>query len=212
MSCCIVQQKEENMPASLSSVIFFDFFTFLIEFIVVTLFNKIMQVSGVQFCNTSSVYCTVCSPPQVKSPFITLYPSTLLDLSHPPFPLVSPYCCLCLYVVVLKGLNLPISFVFKGNSLFILCASQNYTQQIPSQKTIVIVTGVLKCLYCTDKVCGSAHYSESGTKCSVPLMKPCGHPGWLSVYSCISLSFLAQKFWPCYLVLLDIKNGGKAKS
>ena len=27
-----------------------------------TLVNKIIQVSGVQFYNTSSVYCVVCSP------------------------------------------------------------------------------------------------------------------------------------------------------
>ena len=31
------------------------------------------QVSGVLFYNTSSVYCIVCSPPQVKSPSITIY-------------------------------------------------------------------------------------------------------------------------------------------
>ena len=31
-----------------------------------TLVNKIMYVSGVQFYNISSVYCIVCSPPQVK--------------------------------------------------------------------------------------------------------------------------------------------------
>ena len=40
----------------------------------VTLVNKIIQVSGVQFDNTSSAHCVVCSPPQVKSPSVTIYP------------------------------------------------------------------------------------------------------------------------------------------
>ena len=52
---------------------FFVFYDFLIEFIGVTLVNKIIQVSEAQVYNTSSVHCTVCSPPQVKSPFITIY-------------------------------------------------------------------------------------------------------------------------------------------
>ena len=42
----------------------------LTEFIRMTLVNKIIEVSGVQFSNTSTVHCIVCSPPQVKSPFI----------------------------------------------------------------------------------------------------------------------------------------------
>ena len=56
------------------------------------LVNKIVSVSGVQFYNTSSVHCIVCSPPQVKSPPITIHPlSTLFPLPHPPpFPLVIP--------------------------------------------------------------------------------------------------------------------------
>ena len=36
---------------------------FFIEFIGMTLVNKIIQVSGIQLCITSSVYCIVCSPP-----------------------------------------------------------------------------------------------------------------------------------------------------
>ena len=36
-----------------------------------TLVIKIIQVSGVQFYNMSSLYCIVCSPPQVKFPSIT---------------------------------------------------------------------------------------------------------------------------------------------
>ena len=51
-------------------VIFFLF----IEFIGVTLVNKITQVSGAQFYNTSPVHCIVCLPPQVKSRSITIYP------------------------------------------------------------------------------------------------------------------------------------------
>ena len=45
---------------------------FLIEFLGVTLDNKITQVSGAEFHSTSSVPHTVCSPPQsglLPSPF-----------------------------------------------------------------------------------------------------------------------------------------------
>ena len=45
-----------------------------------------IKVSTVQFYNTSSIYCIVCSPPQVKSPSFTLYPpSTYFYLPQPPF-------------------------------------------------------------------------------------------------------------------------------
>ena len=47
---------------------------YLLEFITVTLANKIMLVSGVQFHNTSSVNCIMCSPPQVKSPVTFFFP------------------------------------------------------------------------------------------------------------------------------------------
>ena len=61
------------------------FFFLFIEFIGVTLVNKIIQVSGVQFYNTSSVHCIMCSPPQVTSPSNTIYLSyTLLHLPPPP--------------------------------------------------------------------------------------------------------------------------------
>ena len=51
--------------------------------------NKITQVSGVQCYTTSSVYCTVCSPPLVKSPSITIYHPLLylLQLPSTSFPL-----------------------------------------------------------------------------------------------------------------------------
>ena len=52
-----------------------------IELIGVTLVNKIIQVSVVQFYNTSSVHCIVCSPPQVKSPS-----TTSPTLPHPNNP------------------------------------------------------------------------------------------------------------------------------
>ena len=60
-----------------------------IRLIEVTLVNKIMKLSGVQVYNTSSVYCTVCSPPKshtLPSPFLPLYPH-LPPL--PSFPLVA---------------------------------------------------------------------------------------------------------------------------
>ena len=58
-----------------------------IECIGVTLVNKIIQVSGVSFSNTSSVYCIVCSPLKVKFPSITIYaPFPLSYLRLPPTP------------------------------------------------------------------------------------------------------------------------------
>ena len=73
------------------------FLFFCIEFIEVALVNKIIQVSGVQFYKTSSVYCIVCSPPQVKSPSTTIYPLIPSSNSpHPPFLLVTPHWCQCL--------------------------------------------------------------------------------------------------------------------
>ena len=56
------------------------FFLF-IEFIGVTLVNTIIQVSAAQFYSTSSVHCTVCSSPPVKSPSITIYPPSPLPLA-----------------------------------------------------------------------------------------------------------------------------------
>ena len=49
--------------------------SFFIELIGEALVNKIIQLSGVQFYNTSSVCCSVCSLPKVRSPSITFYPS-----------------------------------------------------------------------------------------------------------------------------------------
>ena len=47
------------------------------------------MVSGVQSHNISTVYCTVCSPAQVKSPSITIYPPLPFSTYPlPPFPLV----------------------------------------------------------------------------------------------------------------------------
>lgn len=59
--------------------VWWNFFLF-IERIGVTLTDKIIQVSGAQFHTTSSVHCTVCSPPK---------PSLLPSLSSytPPPPL-----------------------------------------------------------------------------------------------------------------------------
>ena len=58
------------------------FLFFLLNLLGVTLVDKITQVSGAQFHNTSSVPRTVCSPPQVTSPSITVYPR--MPSSPPP--------------------------------------------------------------------------------------------------------------------------------
>ena len=63
------------------------FLSLFIEFIGVNWFTTI-QVSGVQHYNASSVHCTVCSPPQVRSPSGSTFPVPL-----PPHPGQPPYCC-----------------------------------------------------------------------------------------------------------------------
>ena len=54
-----LSQGEERL-----NVYICDYFFLFIEFIGVTLVNKVIQVAGAQFHNTSSVPCTVCSPPK----------------------------------------------------------------------------------------------------------------------------------------------------
>lgn len=46
------------------------------KFIGATLVNTLIEVSGVGFYVTRSVYCTVCPPPKVKSPSFTVYEAT----------------------------------------------------------------------------------------------------------------------------------------
>ena len=53
-----------------------------------TLVNKIIEVSGVQFCKSLG-YCIVCSLPQGESPSVTICPLYLLIPPPPPSPLVS---------------------------------------------------------------------------------------------------------------------------
>ena len=60
-------------------------------FIEVTLVNKIIEVSGAQFYGTSPVCCTVCSPPQVRSPSITIY--LPITSPYPPTPFSSGHHC-----------------------------------------------------------------------------------------------------------------------
>ena len=55
--------------------------------------------SDVQFYITSSLHCIVHSPPQVKSPSITLCPFLPSSTSfHNPLPWKSPHCCSCPWV------------------------------------------------------------------------------------------------------------------
>ena len=49
------------------------YFFFIIKLIGVTLINKTIYISNVQFYDTSSVYCIVFPPPKVKFPPITIH-------------------------------------------------------------------------------------------------------------------------------------------
>ena len=69
------------------------------EFIAVTMVNKIIYVSAVQFYNTSSVYCIVCLPP--KSSLLPSHLSLINPLLRPPSLCQSPCCCLCAWVFLL---------------------------------------------------------------------------------------------------------------
>ena len=63
-------------------------FSYFKNFYWVILVIKNMYVSVIQFYTTSSVYCIVSSPSQVKSPSITIYSHyTLFYLPLSPFPL-----------------------------------------------------------------------------------------------------------------------------
>lgn len=72
-----------------------------------TLVDQIIQILCAQFYSTSSVRYIVCSPTQVTSPFITIYPpNTVLLLPH------SPYSCPCPWVLSLfspLNLSIPLS-------------------------------------------------------------------------------------------------------
>ena len=70
------------------------------EFNWVTLINKIIQISGVQFYKTSSVYFIVCSPPQVKSPSITIYPTFTLLTLLTPLPSGNHHTVVCVWLLL----------------------------------------------------------------------------------------------------------------
>ena len=79
--------------------LYFYFLNFFIEFIAVTLVNKIIWVSGIHNSIIHHLYIVLCSPPKVKSPFITIcLPCTLFYPPTPPSLWQSPYCCLCPWV------------------------------------------------------------------------------------------------------------------
>ena len=88
---CTWELLEGISPVTLLFVCLCFSFYFFIEFIGVTLLNKITEVSDIQFHNTSSVYCVFTTPSQASfhhhlSP---LYP--LLSLPNGPFHLVTPH-------------------------------------------------------------------------------------------------------------------------
>lgn len=69
-------------------------------------------------------------------------------------------------VVVLKGFNLSTLLVFRGTPFSYCVLPKAIVNRFLPETIVVTVTGVLKCLYCTDKV----HYNEAETKSSVTLI------------------------------------------
>lgn len=59
----------------------------LMGFTGVTLVNRMLQVSCIQFCNTPSDYCIVCSLSKGTSPSVTVFP--LFPFSTSPTPFLS---------------------------------------------------------------------------------------------------------------------------
>ena len=107
-----------------------------IEFIGVTLINKIPQVSGIQFYNMSSVYCFVYSPPQVKSLSITIN-LPLTPLPQPPFPSGCHHTVVC----VSAPQTLPSdSFQFSVSiSLFLFSLLVYIVHQVPNISEIMFI-------------------------------------------------------------------------
>ena len=83
------------------------FFLF-VQFIGVILVNKIIQILGAEFYNTSFVLCIVCSPIQAKSPSITIYPTLFLLLVS--LPVSNYHAVVCVHVVCVCCLSLLFSF------------------------------------------------------------------------------------------------------
>ena len=91
-------------------------FPLFIELIVVTLGNKIIQVSGAQFYNTSFVHCIMHSPPKVKSLFIIIYPCIY---PHMPFSTYSaPFSMAITTLLSISMSFLPLFFLFCSIPLF----------------------------------------------------------------------------------------------
>ena len=86
--CLISQPPILSISASQplrQDIVGFSSFKKITECIGVTLFSKIIQVSSIQLYNTSSIYCTVGSPLNVKSCSFTIYPPFgLFSLPPPP--------------------------------------------------------------------------------------------------------------------------------
>ena len=80
-------------------------FPLSIELIEVTLVNNIVQISGAEFHSTSSVHCIVCSPPQVKSPSIIIYPHLPFSIYPQPPPIPRNH-----YTLVLVSFSYKMGF------------------------------------------------------------------------------------------------------
>lgn len=77
--CCLRKQPRIHLGSyilksltlgtfQINNILYFLILKNFIKFIGVTLVNKSTQISGIQFCNISSAYYIVNSPPKVQSP------------------------------------------------------------------------------------------------------------------------------------------------
>ena len=106
------------------------------EFIEVTLVNKVIQVSGAQFNNTSSVHCVVYSPPLLKSPSTTIYPMHTLCPSPPTITmLLSVFMSFSLFFAQSSSQHphppLQLSTGSLSVSLSLFCLLVHFIHQIP---------------------------------------------------------------------------------
>ena len=105
------------------------------------LVNNIILVLNVQFYNTSTVHCTVCSLPKVRSPSITIYPPLLsFTFSHPPFPVVITILLSVSMSLIVRYFDFSESFLAYSLYLFLLFFSEFFLKVSSKLRTHCVKT------------------------------------------------------------------------